>query len=929
MTNREIVDRLTTRYMTVGSRMAAREAELVRKANEGIAKANNKTAQATVATLKAEEQLRVARAAARKDTMGLSAEMAAQQRTAQQLTGAFSVTQAALKRVAQLEDDLRKATAKSNSETDKQKKAFNVLRGALTEVNSGFELLKKGVNGARALIDGVVGKPLDLATGFETGLAKIRTLGVDTASGFEQDLLDLARRVPQTAGDITNAAFDAISAQPNKSLDEIVKLLDSASKVATGGSITLQDAVRGLTSTTNAYKASGLDAARSADVLFATMKQGVFTIDDLVRAQGSSLGVGAALKVQYEELGATVATLTAGGIPSASEAFTRLDSIMNLLAKPTKQQQKAFNELGISFGAADLQAKGFTNKLREIARVTGGSAEAISKLTGRNKEAFQALSVLISDGLEKYNDALNKITADAGSAQFAFNQLDNTVAGQLARLSAEFEGLLIQVGKALLPTIRGIIADLQDALAGDKGAALVETVKGIAEGLLQVAKYGARAVAGLSKMFSESLIGRQIKSRIEIEEAAAGIKRLAAEMAAAEKPGESFGGTLMAIGRELEKVPAKASKVVSEAVNLSDRMHGLALSVNAVAAGWGPLGTGAAAAAASLSKMADPTTIAAQGMEAMAVSTIRALQALALMPGAAAGATAAIRQTLKEMDAVRTKAPVRRRGRKRGGGGSRAGAAGPAFLDETALVAARAQYADFLGSIEGAALQTGAGLRESLTPLASSFNVLETSINGVGSAMATLGQNFIDALNAGSVLSDNVARLKEFGTAAASSLGMAAVQALWYGESVGDAVAAAAKSLSAQAGFEALASLARGFTALALSDPRAPGHFKAAGLWAATSAATGLAAAALGGGGGGGSSAGLGGTGTGIPTRSDFGPSSNVTNNSQAVNLTVNVETGLAVDNRESIANAILGVLPAASRTLGASRIPRRLVSRR
>lgn len=751
---RTIVDRLISRFQSVGARQVITETNQVAAAQRKLVSINSREAKAASEMLAAEAELLKARTAAVKAIDSESAAAAAQTINLQQVANALSAVATMSLRLERAEGALerqQKSLAKTSRE---QGDALKALRSSLTEINSGFELGKKAIGVFKGALQSVAGRPAALATDFETGLAKIRTLGVDTSKGLEQDLLNLARRVPQTAGDITAATFDAISAQPNRSLKEIVQLLDSASKVATGGSITLTEAVNALTASTNAYQTQGLDAARAADILFATMKQGVFTIADLQKAQGSSLGVANALRVSYEEVGATVAALTAGGIPSAAEAFTRLDAVMNLLSKPTEQQQKAFDELGISVGVSALKASGFTGKLREIQRVTGGSAEALAALTGRNKEAFQAISILLNDGLLKYSDALQKITTDTGTASAAFGQLDDTVAGQLARLSAEFEGLLIQVGKSLLPVIRDAVRSLQDAISGERGRALVETLKTVAITLFQIAKGAAQAALAVSKAFSESTVGRVLRMTSGINDAVSQMLRLRRETERALGPTGSFNNAIEEMSRSVEEVagyldePAAMMRKVQDAtIAATAALSGIPGAAGAVArsveqiraerlkeleaasraavstlSGLPPLAFDSAAAVAWLGQQVEPTTLA---MRAFVTESVRALTALTGFPGVGAAAAAAISQTINAVRALR-------RGR---GKGTRERVSVVIGIDETSLAEGRAAFDRFLTDLNAMAARASSGLLKAITPLASDMRRIFAPIEVAGRAL--------------------------------------------------------------------------------------------------------------------------------------------------------------------------------------------------
>lgn len=375
--------------------------------------------------------------------------------------------------------------------------SVDIARQSWTEFNQALETGKKALAAAKTVVDTFVSQPLGLAVAFERDFAAIKTLGAKLPDDLEQQLLDLARRVPQTAGDITKAAYNAISSGVDPT--NVTRFLEAASKAAVGGQSTLTEATTALVTATNAYKASGLDATRAADVLFATVQKGIVTFDQLAAAQGSSLGPAAALGASFEEMNAAVATISQV-IPSAAESFTRVDALIKGLTKPTDEAEKAFKRFGIGFGVTNLQAKGLAGVLAEIREKTGGSAEALSQLAGRNKELLEGL-VLINNDYKGFRDNLTYIGKAAGQTESAFKTLGNTTGGTFDALKSEFEGLLLQVGKELLPTAKAMLQDLKAFLSGPGGQAMIEGLKNIAVALMEIAKYAVTAGTKLINNF--------------------------------------------------------------------------------------------------------------------------------------------------------------------------------------------------------------------------------------------------------------------------------------------------------------------------------------------------------------------------------------------------------------------------------------------
>lgn len=424
-------------------------------------------------------------------------------------------------------DGFEKKTKKTKRELsllrrtlDRARKSAGAFSNKWTEINSKLEVGGKVARGVASAFEKALAKPAILAVDFETGLARIRTLGRETAGELEQGLSSLAKRVPQNLNDITAAAYDAISAQGERTNAQILNLLDNSSKVATGAQITLTEAVNGLTGATNAYGPANLSAKQAADILFSTMRVGKTTVEELIASQGKSLSSASALGVSYEEVGAAIAEMTSKGV-STAEAFTRLDAILTLLSKPTRQQRKAFDALNeglgdnaFQLGVSDLKAKGLARKLVELQKATGGSSEALSTLTGRNKEAFQALTQVIGpEGAGGLLTKLREIQGGAGDAAKAFGIFDKTTAGAFARLKSEFEATLVEIGKVLLPEVNRGISTLRQYIADlspDDIAAIAAELKRVAQTIVRVGASLLRSLTAAAPII-EKMIGLVVR----------------------------------------------------------------------------------------------------------------------------------------------------------------------------------------------------------------------------------------------------------------------------------------------------------------------------------------------------------------------------------------------------------------------------------
>lgn len=432
----------------------------------------------------------------------------------------FDELQREYRELEKAQDRLRRSTNKTDKKTRDQKKGQEGLSGALAGATAATNRQRRAVRSLGQAFAGIGGAamtaqiavqalagamrmikaPVDLAKDFEKEFAMIRTLNYDIGETLRTDLLDLAKRVPQTASDITKAAYQAISA--GISADMTPEFLKAASDVATGAASSMTEAVEVLASAVNAFGRQGMTAAKAADILFATQRQGVTTVKQL----GAQFGYVAPLAqfgVSMEEATAAIATMTKLGM-STADAVVRLTGAINTLAKPTAQTRKKLQKLGMEFGIENMKAKGLSGVLAELQEKTGGSAAAIGGLT-RRIEGTQGMLSLTGPQFETFTKILDGNKNSATEASKAFKTLDNTTEGTLNRFKALSEDVLRRMGDETLPYVVDALNRFMDYL-NEEGDNLKKTFGEAFEMFYGFGKFvlqnGDRIAAAMTGMFA-------------------------------------------------------------------------------------------------------------------------------------------------------------------------------------------------------------------------------------------------------------------------------------------------------------------------------------------------------------------------------------------------------------------------------------------
>lgn len=229
-----------------------------------------------------------------------------------------------------LESDLEGANSKIEKGTSKW---GSLLQGVGQGI--GHFVADKAVEAAAAV--------WELGTAFEDGLAKVSTL-VDTASvdmnQLGDSLLDLSSKYGLEASNLAESAYNAISSNNalGKDTESLMKVLESSAKLAKAGFTDVDTAASATLKTLNAYGLGVESVDRIQKVLIQTQNTGITTVGELGAVLAQVTPSAAAVGIQFEEVGAALATMTAQGTPAA-QATTQLNAVITAFLKPTKQMK--------------------------------------------------------------------------------------------------------------------------------------------------------------------------------------------------------------------------------------------------------------------------------------------------------------------------------------------------------------------------------------------------------------------------------------------------------------------------------------------------------------------------------------------------------------------------------------------------------------
>ncbi len=246
------------------------------------------------------------------------------------------------------------------------------------------------------------------AAEFSIRIAEIRTISQSADSSVQEWSLGLRRLSDDFNIDLIDQAEAAYQALSNQVVEgvEAFKFLESANKLAKVGVTSAEASVNLLTAALNAFHIDASESDRVAAILFKTVEQGRIRIDELAQSYGKVAVPANQLGITFEELNASLATITIQGI-KANQAQTLMRAIMIKLIKPTKEMKKLFRELGVENAQAAIKAFTWPGLLQKIEERTKGSASELGNLFSRTR-AITGAMIFAGEGLKTFQNNMDE-----------------------------------------------------------------------------------------------------------------------------------------------------------------------------------------------------------------------------------------------------------------------------------------------------------------------------------------------------------------------------------------------------------------------------------------------------------------------------------------------------------------------------------------
>jgi len=343
-----------------------------------------------------------------------------------------------------------KSLDRSTKKTDK----FGDMVSQIGKVAIGIGLVG-GIMKAAGAIKKLMAESIQAFEQFEEGIKEVYTLlpGISEVAmvGMEADVLRLSTSMGRMTDEIVPALYQAISAGVPQ--ENVFEFLETAHETALAGVTDLSTAVDGLTTVVNAYGPGVISAAEASDVMFAAVKGGKTTFKEMSDRLFQMVPVAASLGLEFGNLTAAIATMTAQGTPTR-QAATQIRAILQELAVEGTKTSDAFKQVaGVGFAQFIEQGGNLQDAMILMEQAAADQGVAMMDLFGSIMAAQGALQ-LTGSGAEKFTTELQNAENAEGATTEAADVMNEALLRQEERAASLAAAFKILMGESLEPLRR-------------------------------------------------------------------------------------------------------------------------------------------------------------------------------------------------------------------------------------------------------------------------------------------------------------------------------------------------------------------------------------------------------------------------------------------------------------------------------------------
>ena len=307
---------------------------------------------------------------------------------------------------------------------------------------------------------GVAAKGVFAAIDFDQQMREVFTLmpGItgEAMNEMTDQVKDFSKEFGVLPDQVVPALYQSISA--GVPTDNVFEFLETAQLAAKGGVTDLTTAVDGISSVVNAYGDDVLDATQASDLMFTAVRLGKTNFEELSASLFQVTPTASALGVQFGDVTAGLAALTAQGVPT-SVATTQMRQLFVELSKEGGKAANTFEEMaGKTFKDFIAEGGNTADALDLMVLAAADANVGVNDLFGSVQAGSAALALA---GSETFVDNIDAMGDSSGATSAAFDTMNQGLRPLIDRFKAWGAVMLIEIGERVIPIIEKVIEVVQ------------------------------------------------------------------------------------------------------------------------------------------------------------------------------------------------------------------------------------------------------------------------------------------------------------------------------------------------------------------------------------------------------------------------------------------------------------------------------------
>lgn len=327
------------------------------------------------------------------------------------------------------------------------------LDSKLANAAKGFgKFAVKAIGWASTAVAAVGGYVTKVGADFESAMSEVSA--ISGATGSELDAL--TQKAKEMGASTKFSASESAEAFKYMAMAgwETSDMLDGISGVMNLAAASGEDLAEVSDIVTDAITAFGLQASDSthfADVLAAASNSANTNVSMLGASFKYAAPVAGALGYSIEDVSVALGLMASSGI-KAEQAGTSMRAILSRLAKPTKEVNDAFSELGISASEALTNADGSMKPLSETIEILRDSMSGLDEATKASvasgiagTEAMSGLLAIVNTSDSAFENLTESINNADGTAQLMADTMNDNLNGAIKIMKSAIDDFGISI----------------------------------------------------------------------------------------------------------------------------------------------------------------------------------------------------------------------------------------------------------------------------------------------------------------------------------------------------------------------------------------------------------------------------------------------------------------------------------------------------